>query len=125
VLTFAGLVGLGLGLAYASIPNLLIAAVPPQVQASAAALAGVFQAVIPALAPIVVFSVLDGSYQAVLPAMITRMLNGAIVYTDAGFRVGFLIVAALALPGLLAALLLPRVIEPCTVAEIAGAEAGS
>ncbi|MFD6354231.1 MFS transporter [Nocardia tengchongensis] len=118
LMVFAAVVGLGVGLTYASIPNLLIEAVPAQVQASAAALVGVFQGVIPAIVPIVVFATLDGGYQAELPPMITKMLNGAIVYSDDGFKVGFLIAAAVALLGVLTTLLLPRAVEEADLDSI-------
>ncbi|MEV6138987.1 MFS transporter [Nocardia sp. NPDC051990] len=118
VLIFAGLVGFGLGLAYASTPNLLIEAVSPKLQASTASLIGVFQTVIPAILPVVVFAVLNNSYTAALPPMITQMLGGAIIYTDAGFKAGFLIVAAIALLGFVAALLLPRTIEEITIEAV-------
>ncbi|MEV0856376.1 MFS transporter [Nocardia fluminea] len=118
LMVLAGLVGLGVGLTYASTPNLLIAAVPPQLQATAAALIGVFQAVVPAVVPIVVFAVMNGSHAAELPPLITKMLNGAVVYTDSGFTVGFLIAAALAFLGLVTTLLLPRTIEQISVDSI-------
>ncbi|MET8875097.1 MFS transporter [Nocardia sp. NPDC004278] len=119
LLLFAGLVGLGAGLAYAATPNLLIAAVPPGVQASTAALVSVCQIVIPAIAPIIAFSIMNGSHVAQLPPMITRMLNGAVVYTEGGLKIGFLIAAAIALAGLLFALLLPRTIEQVSIGAIA------
>ncbi|MFD6354800.1 MFS transporter [Nocardia tengchongensis] len=115
LLLFAGLVGLGTGLAYAATPNLLIAAVPPGVQASTAALVSVSQTVVPAIGPIIAFSVMNGSHIAELPPFIVRMLNGAIVYTERGLQIGFLIAAAIAAVGLLFALLVPRTIEQASI----------
>ncbi|WP_280200187.1 hypothetical protein, partial [Nocardia cyriacigeorgica] len=45
LIVFAGIFGTGMGMAYASIPNLLIEAVPPQLQASTASIVGVSQSV--------------------------------------------------------------------------------
>ncbi|MGW4533196.1 MFS transporter [Nocardia sp. NPDC004340] len=118
VLLFAGLVGLGTGLAYAATPNLLISAVPPGVQGSAAALVSLSQTVIPAIGPIVAFSVMNGGYVAELPPYIARMLNGAIVYTERGLQIGFLIAAAIAAVGLLFALLVPRTVEQASLESI-------
>ncbi|MEU1426527.1 MFS transporter [Nocardia sp. NPDC005746] len=118
VLLFAGLVGLGAGLAYAATPNLLMAAVPPGVQASTAALVSVSQTVIPAIAPIIAFSIMNGSHIAELPPFITRMLNGAIVYTERGLEIGLLIAAAIAVVGLVFALLLPRTIVTVSIEAV-------
>ncbi|MFE3077041.1 MFS transporter [Nocardia tengchongensis] len=118
VLMFAGLVGLGTGLAYAATPNLLMAAVPPGVQASTAALVSVSQTVIPAIGPIIAFSVMNGSHIAELPPFITRMLNGAIIYTERGLEIGFLIAAGIAIAGLAFALLVPRTIEQVSIEAI-------
>ncbi|MFE3257953.1 MFS transporter [Nocardia sp. NPDC059091] len=115
LLLFAGLVGFGTGLAYAATPNLLIAAVPPGVQASTAALVSVAQTVVPAIGPIIAFSVMNGSHIAALPPFIVRMLNGAIVYTVRGIQLGFLIAAAIAVAGLVFALLVPRTIEQVSI----------
>ncbi|SEM23922.1 MFS transporter [Rhodococcus maanshanensis] len=118
LMILAGAVGLGSGLAYAATPNLVFLAVPPELQASTSALVGMFQTVVPAIAPILAFAVMDGSHVAQLPPMITSMLNGATVYTDDGFTVGFLIAAAIALVGLCAAVLVPRRIVQVDVDSI-------
>lgn len=47
------------------------------------------------------------------------MLNGAIVYTERGLQLGFLIAAAIAAVGLLFALLVPRTIEQASIDEAA------
>ncbi|WP_407671211.1 MFS transporter [Nocardia stercoris] len=108
LMVFAGLVGLGMGMGYAAVPNLLIEAVPPQLQASTASIVGVFQSVFPAVLPVIAFTVLNNSYAAPIPPAMTQ---GVVFYTDKGFQVAFLIAAAAALACLLAALALPRRIE--------------
>ncbi|MFI5718121.1 hypothetical protein [Nocardia sp. NPDC051750] len=62
---------------------------------------------IPAIGPIIVFAVLNGSYAAEFPPAIAAMLNGQVLYTDTGITVGFLIAAAVAFLGVLAVLFLP------------------
>lgn len=118
LMILAGAVGLGSGLAYAATPNLVFRAVPSELQASTSALVCMFQTVVPAVVPILAFTVMNGSHVAQLPPMITSMLNGAIVYTDDGFTVGFLISAAIALLGLGAAVLVPRRIVKVDVDSI-------
>ncbi|MFE3292742.1 MFS transporter [Rhodococcus sp. NPDC059234] len=120
----AGTVGLGAGLVNAATPNLVFRAVPSELQASTSALVGMFQTVGPAIVPILAFAVMNGSHVAQLPPMITSMLNGAIVYTDSGFTMGFLIAAAVALLGLCAAVLLPRRIVQVDVDSIVAGGVG-
>ncbi|WP_182357183.1 MFS transporter [Tomitella gaofuii] len=105
LLVCAGLVGLGMGLAYASIPNLLIEAVAPQLQASTASIVAAVQSVFPGILSVIMFTVLNGSFKADLPAEITQ---GAAFYTSQGWTVAFLMTAAVALAGLVAAVLLPK-----------------
>lgn len=109
---FAGVFGLGMGLGYASIPNLLIEAVPPQLQASTASIVGVFQSVFPAVLPVIAFTVMNNSYIAPIPL---EMTQGAILYTDEGFQVAFLIGAVGAVIGAVVALMLPRKIRQLQV----------
>ena len=108
LIVFAGLVGLGMGLGYASIPNLVIAAVPPQLQASTASIMGVFQSIFPAILPVIAFTVMNNSYIAPIPA---EMTGGYIFYTADGFKIAFLIAAATGVACFIAALLLPSRIE--------------
>ncbi len=112
LIVFAGLVGLGMGLGYASIPNLLIEAVPPQLQASTASIVGVFQSVFPAALPVIAFTVMNNSHIAPIPL---EMTQGVVFYTDSGFKVAFLIAAAASVACLAAALLLPKRIEQVKV----------
>ncbi|GAA4485209.1 MFS transporter [Rhodococcus olei] len=115
LIVFAGLVGLGMGLGYAAIPNLLIEAVPPQLQASTASIVGVFQSVFPAALPVIAFTVMNNSYIAPIPP---EMTQGYVFYTDKGFQVAFLIAAVAAVACLLAALALPRRIEQVKIESI-------
>ncbi|AQA26157.1 sugar (and other) transporter family protein [Rhodococcus sp. MTM3W5.2] len=118
LIVFAGLVGLGMGMGYASIPNLLIEAVPPQLQASTASIVGVFQSVFPAALPVIAFTVMNNSHIAPIPL---EMTQGMAFYTDKGFQIAFLIAAAAAVAGLVAGLLLPRRIEQVAVPTSAAA----
>ncbi|MFC4603875.1 MFS transporter [Rhodococcus kronopolitis] len=112
LIAFAGIFGTGMGMAYASIPNLLIEAVPPQLQASTASIVGVFQSVFPAVLPVIAFTVMNNSYIAPIPLELTQ---GAILYTDQGFTVAFAIGAVAALLGACVALMLPRRIVQVSV----------
>ncbi len=51
LIIFAGIFGVGMGMGYASIPNLLIEAVPPQLQATTASMVAVFQSIFPQCFP--------------------------------------------------------------------------
>ncbi len=108
VMVFAGLFGLGVGLSFSAIPNLLIEAVPPQLQASTASIVNISQSVVAAALPVVVFAVLNGSYTAPFPPALT---HGATFYTDRGFQVAFLIGGVAVAFATLLALLLPRRID--------------
>lgn len=102
---FAAVFGTGMGLAYAAVPNLLIEAVPPELQASTASIVGVFQSVFPAVLPVIAFSVMNSLYIAPLA---TEATHGTIFYTDRGFQVAFMIGAVATLVGAAAAFLLPK-----------------
>ena len=112
LILFAVITGTGLGIAYAAVPNLLIEAVPPQLQASTSSFANTFQTISAAAMPVVVFAVLNNSYIAPIPRALT---HGATLYTDKGFQVAFQIGAAIAAVGVVAAVLLPRKIRQLTV----------
>ncbi|MGW0180928.1 MFS transporter [Nocardia sp. NPDC003345] len=105
LIVFAGIFGTGMGMAYAAVPNLLIEAVPPQLQAGTASIVGVSQSVFPAVLPVIAFTVLNNSYIAPIPP---EMTQGAVFYLDRGFTIAFLIGAATALLGALVAVGLPR-----------------
>ncbi|WP_157108335.1 MFS transporter [Aldersonia kunmingensis] len=108
LIVFAGVFGTGMGMGYASIPNLLIEAVPPQLQASTASVVGVSQSVFPAVLPVIAFTVMNNSYIAPIPPELTQ---GAILYTDKGFTIAFLIGAVSAALGAIVAFALPRRIQ--------------
>lgn len=115
---FAAVFGTGMGLAYAAIPNLLIEAVPPELQASTASIVGVFQSVFPAVLPVIAFSVMNSLYIAPLAPAATQ---GTVFYTDRGFQVAFMIGAVATLIGAAVAFMLPksivRVIAPDTTSR--------
>ncbi|WP_347955471.1 MFS transporter [Gordonia aichiensis] len=104
----AALFGAGLGMGYASIPNMLIKAAPPELQASTASIAGVVQSLCSAVLPVIAFAIMNNSFVAQLPADQT---GGAVFYTDGGFTAAFLLVAAAAVIALVAALALPKVTQ--------------
>lgn len=123
IIVFSGLVGLGMGLGYAAVPNLLIEAVPPQLQASTASVVGVSQSIFPAILPVIAFTVMNNSHIAPLAPELT---GGAVLYTSDGYRVAFLIAAGAAVACLLAALALPSRIRQVQVdagAVVAGTAA--
>ncbi|NLU84268.1 MFS transporter [Rhodococcus sp. HNM0569] len=111
VMIVCAVFGFGMGMGYASIPNLLIEAVPPQLQASSASMVGVAQSVFPAILPVVAFSIMNNSHIVTFPAEIQATLQGAVFYDDAGFQVAFWIGAVFALVGAAVAFALPRRIE--------------
>ncbi|MFM1726883.1 MFS transporter [Prescottella soli] len=118
VIVFSAIVGLGTGLGYASTPNLLLATVPQSLQATTGALASVSQNILPAVLPVVAFSVLNSK--------IAMELDGAAFYSDNGITIGYLIAAAAAAVAIITALALPRKAEQQAdlqaVADDAGAD---
>ncbi|MFC4374338.1 MFS transporter [Nocardia halotolerans] len=118
LIIFAGLFGTGMGMSYAAIPNLLIEAVPPQLQATTASLVGVSQSVVPAILPVIAFTVMNNSYIAAIPP---EMTQGAVFYVERGFTIAFLIGAVAALIGAVVAVALPRrIVQLSAPAEAAG-----
>ncbi|QKT13774.1 MFS transporter [Rhodococcus sp. W8901] len=108
VMIICAVFGFGMGMGYASIPNLLIEAVPPQLQASSASMVGVSQSVFPAVLPVIAFAVMNNSHIVQFPPEIQATLQGAVFYDNAGFQVAFWIGAVFALVGAVVAFLLPR-----------------
>ncbi|NMN99219.1 MFS transporter [Antrihabitans stalactiti] len=100
LIAFALIEGLGLGMTYAAVPNLVISAVPSQLQATTSSIVSVFQSGLAAILPVIVFTVLNSH--------IAIVLQGNAFYTNDGLRLGFLIAAGAALVGGFAALALPR-----------------
>ncbi|WP_305093152.1 MFS transporter [Prescottella sp. R16] len=115
VMIVCAIFGFGMGMGYASIPNLLIEAVPPQLQASSASMVGVAQSVFPAVLPVVAFTIMNNSHIAVLPAEVQAQMQGAVFYAESGFQIAFWIGAIVALVGAGVAFLLPRNIEQVAV----------
>ncbi len=113
LILFMTTAGIGIGFGYASVPNLLIEAVPPQLQATTASIVNVTQGIVTSVLPLIVFAVLNNSYRAPIPAAVT---HGAVLYTNNGFSMAFVIGAIAAGIGVIAALLLPRRIEQLRVA---------
>ncbi|WP_280490040.1 MFS transporter [Nocardia carnea] len=107
MLVFMGVAGLGIGMGYSSIPNIVIETVPPQLQATTSSVVNSMQSIISSVLTLVAFTVMNNSF---LAPSATGSGHGA-VYTDTGFQVAFLIGAVGAGLGCVAALLLPRRIE--------------
>ncbi len=103
VIIFSALVGLGGGIGYAAAPNLLLATVPQPLQGTTGAVSSVSQNVLPAVLPVVAFTVLNSH--------IATVVEGAAFYTDEGLTIGFLIAAGAALIAAVAAFALPRRVE--------------
>ncbi|OQQ25173.1 MFS transporter [Prescottella equi] len=103
IMLFAGLVGLGGGMAYAATPNLLIEAVPPQLLATSGAIASTAGNVLPAVLPVLVFAMLNSH--------IAFVVDGSALYSNVGISIGFAMIAGAALLGALAATAIPRSIR--------------
>lgn len=108
VIAFAALCGLGAGMGYAAAPNLLIATVPPALQATAGSVTSVSQNILPAALPVIAFSVLNSH--------IAMEIDGAALYSDEGMTIGFLIAAGVAVAAAATAWFLPRTLAP--IAEL-------
>lgn len=122
VILFAGIFGFGMGLCYAAVPNIIIASVAPQHQATTAGVVAVSQSLVPAILPVVVFAILNSN--------IAMVVQGNAFYTDHAMTLGFLVGAVTAVVGFLAAVALPRKIkqfsldsEPAVDAAYAGVPA--
>ncbi|WP_419229584.1 MFS transporter [Gordonia sp. CPCC 205515] len=101
IILAAVILGLGQGMSYAAVPNLVIAAVSPQLQASTASIVAVSQSAFPAVLSVVAFTVLNNSHVAMVA-------QGVAFYDTDGFTVIFLIGAAVAFVGALVTLAMPR-----------------
>ncbi|WP_430335066.1 MFS transporter [Rhodococcus sp. ACT016] len=100
VLIAAGFVNLGTGLAGAAIPNLVIAAVPPDNQVVSSSLAEVSRTLMAGVGTTLVFVMLNANVQAAV--------GGAPVYAGVGFVWAYSLIAACAVVGGVAAAFLPR-----------------
>ncbi|MFW0787834.1 MFS transporter [Gordonia sp. CPCC 206044] len=101
IILAAVVLGFGQGIAYASVPNLVIAAVSPQLQATTAGIVAVSQSAFPAILSVVAFTVLNNSH-------IVTVAEGTAFYDTDGFTVAFVIGAAVCVAGVLATLAMPR-----------------
>jgi len=100
VMTWAGVEGLGYGLAAAAIPNLVICAVPASRQGAMSSMAQVFQGGLAAVLGVVAFTILNSH--------VAMAGQGFLLYSDSGMSKGFLLAAAASVVGVLCALALPR-----------------
>lgn len=101
VALFGAIVGLGAGMGFAATPNLLIAAVPPQIQATAGAIASTSGNLLPAVVPVLIFSVLNGWFMG-------PQADGETLYTNTGIMVAFAMCGLVGLASALVAFALPR-----------------
>lgn len=108
VFLIAIIIGLATGTGYASIPNLQIVSVPPQLQASTASMVAVFQSMFAAILPVIAFSVMNSH--------VALEVEGAVIYNNDAIIYGWLIVAVAGALGAVAAILLPRNIKQINVA---------
>ncbi len=99
VLTATGLAHLGVGLAGAAIPNLVIAAVPPEHQVVSSSLTEVSRTLMAGVGTTVVFVILNANIQAVA--------DGIPLYGGIGFQWAYMLIAACAVLGGLVATQLP------------------
>ncbi|NKY51563.1 MFS transporter [Nocardia vermiculata] len=104
LIVFIGVFGFGQGLIYASIPNLVIAAVVPKLQASAASIVAVAQSLVSAIVPIIAFAILN--------SRIAVVAGEQTFYSDLGITLVFVLSATVAAIGAIAAATLPRTIRP-------------
>lgn len=99
VLIATGVVHLGVGLAGAAIPNLVIAAVPADSQVVSSSIAEVSRTLLAGIGTTVVFFLLN--------ANVRTLVAGAPIYAGAGFVWAFGVIAACALVGGICAAFLP------------------
>ncbi|QDQ98842.1 MFS transporter [Tomitella fengzijianii] len=106
LLLWGAVFGLGTGLGYAAIPNLVIKAAPPELQASTASMTGVSQSLVASITPVIAYAVMNNSFMAPIDPQLT---GGAVMYTEGGFVAAFLVAAGAGLVALIMALGIPRV----------------
>ncbi|RPA02535.1 MFS transporter [Gordonia sp. OPL2] len=101
IILAATILGFGQGMSYAAVPNLVIEAVSPQLQATTASIVAVSQSVFPAVLSVVAFTVLNNSHVAMVA-------QGVAFYDTDGFSVVFLIGAIVSVVGAAVTLAMPR-----------------
>jgi len=92
---FGLIAGFGAGMGYAAVPNLVIAATPPDQQASVASVVQVAQTGFCAILPIALF--------ALLAANVASVAGGAPLYSAVGMRIGWSLLIGIGLVGAVAA----------------------
>ncbi|MEF2978094.1 MFS transporter [Subtercola sp. YIM 133946] len=104
LLVFVGLSGLGVGATFASVFNLIVVFVKPEIQAIAAGTVTLMVSLIGAAVPVILVAILNGNFQSSVPGL----------FTKEGMVAGFIGAAILALVGLVAAILVAtsRPVEP-------------
>lgn len=100
VLLGTGLAHLGVGLAGAAIPNLVIAAVPADSQVVSSSVAEVSRTLMAGVGTTLIFVMLN--------ANVREIANGVPLYDGAGFASAYILIAICALVGGIVALFLPR-----------------
>jgi len=107
VILIALIIGMATGTGYASIPNLQIVSVPPQLQASTASMVAVFQSMFAAILPVIAFSIMNSH--------IALEVEGAVIYDNDAITYAWLVAAVAGALGAAAAILLPRNIRQIAV----------
>ncbi|WP_182358491.1 MFS transporter [Tomitella gaofuii] len=105
LLLWGAVFGLGTGLGYAAIPNLVIKAAPPELQASTASMTGVSQSLVASITPVIAYTIMNDSFMAPIDPQLT---GGAVLYTEGGYVAAFFVAAAAGLLALVMALGIPR-----------------
>ena len=95
IVVFYALIGMG-AIVYAAVPNLVVGAVPVDQQAISAGMVGTAQTLVAAVVTQLVFVVLTNNVDTVV--------QGFPIYSEAGFRIAFMLSAAVAVAGAVAAL---------------------
>jgi MFS family permease len=115
----AVLFGIGYGLLFASVPNLVIAATPPGDQGATAGAVQVCQTGFGSILPVVLF--------AILATQAVPRPGGGVVYLEAGFQYGLFLAAGIAVVGIVLALtvLRTRAVPPAGAVTDGSAVAGA
>lgn len=115
IMLLAVICGYGQGLSYATVPNLVIESVAPELQATTASIATVAQSVFPAVVIAISFSILNNSHVAMVA-------EGVTFYSTGGFKAIFCAGAAVAVVGAGIAYALPRHIVQMQVGDASAEE---
>jgi MFS family permease len=98
--------GLGAGLGYAAVPNMVIASTPAEEQGAVSSVVQILQTGFSSVMPVVLFAILADN--------VAMVVSGSTLYTLDGFRYGLFLLAGLAVLGvvLLATVFRQRASEP-------------